>query len=267
MQNKKISRNAPCPCGSGKKYKLCCMNQDLTHDPERLWRQLRQINDKFVNDLLIYARKTFQDFAILEAWDYFFNYRQDFKYSLDSPQNQAFIPWYLYNWQPEEEENGDTFEGLGIAQSYLKKYQSRLTEMERRFIEITCAENFSFYEVLQCQPGTGFLVRDILLEREINVIERSGSTLAKKGDIYFGRAIQFDQVGMLVGCGAVIIPTRYKTLIIDLRANIRTISDPITVDDLHDWDLEIRDLYFDIFNQMHAPIQFRSFKRIGAGHT
>jgi tetratricopeptide (TPR) repeat protein len=24
----KISRNAPCPCGSGKKYKKCCLQQD-----------------------------------------------------------------------------------------------------------------------------------------------------------------------------------------------------------------------------------------------
>ena len=23
----KISRNAPCPCGSGKKYKQCCLNR------------------------------------------------------------------------------------------------------------------------------------------------------------------------------------------------------------------------------------------------
>ena len=31
MKNKvesgKISRNAPCPCGSGKKYKRCCLNK------------------------------------------------------------------------------------------------------------------------------------------------------------------------------------------------------------------------------------------------
>ena len=25
---KKIGRNAPCPCGSGKKYKKCCMNKE-----------------------------------------------------------------------------------------------------------------------------------------------------------------------------------------------------------------------------------------------
>ena len=26
----KISRNAPCPCGSGKKYKRCCLDKDQT---------------------------------------------------------------------------------------------------------------------------------------------------------------------------------------------------------------------------------------------
>ena len=27
----KISRNAPCPCGSGKKYKKCCLQNDLNN--------------------------------------------------------------------------------------------------------------------------------------------------------------------------------------------------------------------------------------------
>jgi hypothetical protein len=28
MSRKKVSRNAPCPCGSGKKYKHCCYRKD-----------------------------------------------------------------------------------------------------------------------------------------------------------------------------------------------------------------------------------------------
>jgi hypothetical protein len=28
MSNKRLSRNEPCPCGSGKKYKYCCYQQD-----------------------------------------------------------------------------------------------------------------------------------------------------------------------------------------------------------------------------------------------
>jgi len=28
---KKIGRNDPCPCGSGKKYKKCCLKKSLDH--------------------------------------------------------------------------------------------------------------------------------------------------------------------------------------------------------------------------------------------
>ena len=31
--NKKIGRNDPCPCGSGKKYKQCCLSGDLKRKP------------------------------------------------------------------------------------------------------------------------------------------------------------------------------------------------------------------------------------------
>ena len=30
LVGKKIGRNEPCPCGSGKKYKFCCMNKKET---------------------------------------------------------------------------------------------------------------------------------------------------------------------------------------------------------------------------------------------
>jgi hypothetical protein len=32
MPHKKLSRNAPCPCGSGKKYKHCCWGKDFEDD-------------------------------------------------------------------------------------------------------------------------------------------------------------------------------------------------------------------------------------------
>ncbi|MGH9904241.1 MAG: SEC-C metal-binding domain-containing protein, partial [Pyrinomonadaceae bacterium] len=28
----KIGRNAPCPCGSGKKYKLCCLGRPVSNN-------------------------------------------------------------------------------------------------------------------------------------------------------------------------------------------------------------------------------------------
>ena len=34
MPHKKVSRNAPCPCGSGKKYKHCCYRNRAASDPD-----------------------------------------------------------------------------------------------------------------------------------------------------------------------------------------------------------------------------------------
>jgi len=35
MSRKNLSRNAPCPCGSGKKYKHCCYGKDVEDDLPR----------------------------------------------------------------------------------------------------------------------------------------------------------------------------------------------------------------------------------------
>jgi hypothetical protein len=39
MSHKKISRNAPCPCGSGKKYKHCCYGKGFEDEREPASRQ------------------------------------------------------------------------------------------------------------------------------------------------------------------------------------------------------------------------------------
>lgn len=33
--NQKVSRNDPCPCGSGKKYKSCCLSKETTTHPSQ----------------------------------------------------------------------------------------------------------------------------------------------------------------------------------------------------------------------------------------
>jgi len=66
----KIGRNEPCPCGSGKKYKKCCLNKEKP--PENLlWHRLGDTYDKLQDQLLDYARNTFGDLALPLAMDEF----------------------------------------------------------------------------------------------------------------------------------------------------------------------------------------------------
>ena len=47
MARKKLSRNAPCPCGSGKRYKVCCLRKgiEFTEDDAGTVRQSVPMSD------------------------------------------------------------------------------------------------------------------------------------------------------------------------------------------------------------------------------
>ena len=60
-RNKKIGRNDPCPCGSGKKYKKCCLNYNnsrfIHYEIGELW------NNKFVLEKSIDYKKEFDEIS------------------------------------------------------------------------------------------------------------------------------------------------------------------------------------------------------------
>jgi len=49
-KNKKTGRNDPCPCGSGKKYKNCCMKKEKEEKKEKIQKSLK--DKKFADDLI-----------------------------------------------------------------------------------------------------------------------------------------------------------------------------------------------------------------------
>ena len=52
---KKIGRNDPCPCGSGKKYKKCCLKKDryFKNLPEDALKRLKEEFSKYNQEDLI----------------------------------------------------------------------------------------------------------------------------------------------------------------------------------------------------------------------
>jgi hypothetical protein len=60
MSRKKISRNAPCPCGSGKKYKKCCYGKDFDFEEDDQGNVLKSIPlSKEMNEILQEQRRKF----------------------------------------------------------------------------------------------------------------------------------------------------------------------------------------------------------------
>jgi hypothetical protein len=54
----RTGRNDPCPCGSGKKYKHCCLKLASASD-DSPWRQQRDASGRLAQEMLNFARQNF----------------------------------------------------------------------------------------------------------------------------------------------------------------------------------------------------------------
>ncbi len=252
----KTGRNAPCPCGSGKKYKKCCMNKEKAPE-DLLWHRLGDAHDRLVNDLLKYTRDSFSDAVFPVAMDEFLMWPED-----ENPRDlignhlQLFFPWFFFNWtyDPEDFEIELTAPAYQtVAEAYAEERGSSLDQLQKRVIEAACDQPFSFYEVMDCTPGEGFRLKDVFLGHEKDVMEKQGSEKTRPGDILMGRIVQVDHVAILVGSSSIIIPPRLKPDIIRLRSAIIAEDGPITEESLGLWDEEIRELYLHIYVSLTTP--------------
>jgi len=159
----KVGRNAPCPCGSGKKYKKCCLGKEHVSN-DLLWRRLSEAHDRLSKSLMNHGRQVFGTDGFMETIDEFFLWTEDtVPEEVLAMHEQLFFPWYLFNWiyDPDDEE-GDAvpacLEETTIAASYKKSKGANLDPLERRLIDAIEGRPFTFYEVIDCQPGIGYRV-------------------------------------------------------------------------------------------------------------
>lgn len=256
-----VGRNEPCPCGSGSKFKKCCLSAKKDAQiGDLLWRQLGSIHDDMANRLLEHGIRTFGRTAIEEAWEEFWCWESDDPFLAKPDQNQLFMPYFLYSWTPDTAEtrtHTEAPEDTPIAADYLAKRSGYLTDLERRFLRANLDAPFSFHDVVDVEPGEWFVLRDILIGSEVKVIERTASRPARKGDIIFGKVVQVDHVAMLCGTGWIMIPPAHKQPILELRKVLREapcrLEAPIDAATLRDYDIEIREPFLDLQRALLAP--------------
>jgi SEC-C motif/Protein of unknown function (DUF2384) len=211
---KKPGRNDPCPCGSGKKYKQCCLKAEQTEvasdRSEAVPRAIRWLTTRHPQ-------------AVREALDEgFFGGLEDDEY--ESLQNQ----------------HRDSFEGIMInAMEWLladgliniEGQERRVSELllgpggplfsakQREWIELLAAKPLGLYEVIDVEPGESMRLRDILFPEQAPVLvqEKAGSQQAVKFDLLAARVLYVD--GHFELSGAVYSIPRHRSL--DLITELR----------------------------------------------
>jgi hypothetical protein len=258
--HKKVGRNDLCPCGSGKKYKRCCLlNQPISQD--RLWTRQRAASDDLTRDMMRFAARKFGT-QIDEAWQDF-NMSDLPEASVDrSTEDQIFMPYFLFHWDPLalSRRRGALGNGGVVLRWYMLERATRLTEMERMFLHQATTQPVSFHEVLENKPGVGMTLRDVMIGSESHVVERSASGMLRPGDIVYAQVWNLTGLAILGCCAPLCIPPGRKADVIALRKKLQKRAArqkrDLSTEDLICYAVDIRTTYLDIRDSLYAPPQF-----------
>ena len=254
--NGKTGRNDPCPCGSGKKYKRCCLEQQVVE--HSIWSQQREDSDDLTKAMIRYARDAFEDF-IGDAWKDFHLGEVSRPFSWTADEQMIFMPYFLFHWDPENvgKSKRKLPEGGIVAQTFLHARGRRLTELQRKILEQAMRQPVSFYQVLDSKPGESFRLADILTGSQFDVKEQMASQQAKYGDLLYGSVWTLPGITVL-GCSAPIkIPLSWKPEIIGLRKMLRRRiarqKRPLSAEDLLRYADDIRATYLLVRDSFDKP--------------
>jgi hypothetical protein len=173
----RILRNGPCPCGSGRKYKKCCLlgntasqSPYTTTDRHSVWQKLLS---RFEPRVLDGERERFwgKHYPLLRTWK---------DPALLDMAEVVFQFWLCF----DVHEEGETFADL-----FLEDEEEVLPPGERRYLETVRASVMRLYEVVAVQPGAGITLRDVLGGQEVRVSERAGSRCVHTWDLVAARVV------------------------------------------------------------------------------
>jgi hypothetical protein len=253
--NAKIGRNDPCVCGSGKKFKYCCLKGSASDNSA--WRQQRDAFN-WLTDAMMHHALSFAEY-VPEAWLDFNQDESPLPLEEDAAERQMFMPYFLFDWDPEprpRRRRAEPAPGL-LTRSYLLARGSRLPELEGLILEEAINQPLSFYEVVRCDPGEGVVVRDVLVGGETQVIERTASQSLRPGDIAYGQLCKLPEVTTFGRLAPFAIPPGSKGSIVRLRTWLRKRiakhNRELIPADLIRYREKVRTTYLDIRDGMRRP--------------
>jgi len=252
----KLGRNDPCPCGSGKKYKNCCLTSsalDEDRSADEVWRKVRSLLEGHPYLMLSFIEQHFGKVALGEAWDEFVLDR-DIEFDSQSPLLTVFLPNFFHFWSPDVDTTvaNPLLRDVRPTEAYLAKRRRSLDPLLVAYLESCLRSPFSFFDVVAVRPDR-VVLQDIFTRVEHEVVEHSASSVLHPGDVVFAQLASVRGIEMIEAYGGFQIAPQEKAAIIGLRANIAKADGVITDEGLRDYDIEMLQLLLDIHERAFNP--------------
>ena len=177
-----VGRNDPCPCGSGKKYKKCCLSKTYTEVGKE-----DSIRGRLVQELMGFFDKKYKhklEHAHFMFWDDFIPKEHLEGQSLNIAY-QNFMEWVVFDYLIDED-NDKTLIDLYMENKRM------LSLDEHKVLTIMKNSVISLYEVQEVFPDKGLLLKDLLMGGEYDVREKAATRSVRKWDTFAARLLLVD---------------------------------------------------------------------------
>jgi SEC-C motif-containing protein len=218
---KKPGRNDPCPCGSGKKYKQCCMKAKQT--------KVASDRSTAVPGALEWLLTKYGPAAREALYEGFFGGIDDDEYERLQNQHRDSFEGIMINAMEWLLADGlITIEGQErrVSDLILGRGGPLFSAKQREWIELMAAKPLGLYEVIDVVPGESMQLRDIIFPENAPVLvqEKAGSRQAVKFDLIAARVLPVDGHFELSGAVYAIPRHRSLDLITELRHELKGLT-------------------------------------------
>lgn len=250
----KAGRNDPCPCGSGKKYKKCCLSQSQVPDNSPA-SQTYAAQARLFEELANFLTRRFRD-EFLTAWaDYYLAEEGEDLPEPNEDHETVFMPYTLLHWDPDSPDaTTNCVDGGLVARTFLHERSRRLRDMDREILEILMRQPFSFYEVVSWLPDEDFLMRDLWTGQELTVSKLSADEELAPGEIMYAQMLPMPGVTVIAFSAPIAIGAAVKPAILGYRDNLHEQLEGgpagLILDDVRAEQDELRMLYFEILQTL-----------------
>ncbi len=182
----RAGRNEPCPCGSGKKYKRCCLRKDQEPRPSDRATAIHGMDRKLTAQLVDLVADEFSPQWILDSEN-----------RLEAPsgiEGVDFLPWFS-QWLLHDDE----VDGERVVDLFLTARGHGVTAREREWLQAQSRAWPDLWDVLEVRKDEGLRVRSLETGEERFVHERAATASLTDRQVLLARLVDYDGLSVFAG--------------------------------------------------------------------
>ncbi len=197
-----VNRNDPCPCGSGKKYKNCCLRQDAIREAQ--WLGQGQERIALYNVLIRYAQAPRFASDFVAAFELYWGGRYDLQ-GFREPSVadlQRTWEWFIHDYPIGEDRRH-------IIDLFVESDARDLTERARSLLAAWARSAMGLFRVMATEPAGTLRLYDCLRQEELQAHDVPLAHNAHQGELLVGRLYTWEGQRYLSPL-TLILPSAYE---------------------------------------------------------